>query len=270
MVCGRRPVIEALRAGRPVHKLWVAWGIGTRQEGIAGLLELARQRHVPVEEVSRERLDELAGDHHQGVAAWVTPRPYLTLEQLLDQVSATLAGQRTKGNLPQTRERLDVSWPPLVLALDEVQDPRNLGALLRTAEAAGVDAVLIPEHRSVGLTGAVAKTAAGAQEWLPVARVGSLTYALDQLKQAGLWVVGTAEEASQVVYDTDLSGPLVLVIGSEGSGLRQTVAARCDTVVRVPMLGHVESLNASVAGGVFLYEVVRQRLNRRNLHRQSG
>jgi 23S rRNA (guanosine2251-2'-O)-methyltransferase len=252
VIAGRRAVAEALRAGRALHKLLVAWGVQEQSQSMQQLLAAAQQRRVPVERVDRERLAEIAGTEHQGVVALAAVRPYHSLDDLMAALEEGFANWRS-------RRGGRIRGEPFLLALDEIQDPHNLGALLRTAEAAGVDAVLITERRSAGLTPAAVRAAAGAEEWLPVVRLPSLTYGLQQLKAAGLWVVGTSAEAVTTLYEADLTVPLVAVVGNEGRGMRRTVAQLCDLVVRLPMLGRVASLNASVAGGILLYEVLRQR-----------
>ncbi|MBE3576808.1 MAG: 23S rRNA (guanosine(2251)-2'-O)-methyltransferase RlmB [Limnochordales bacterium] len=252
VIAGRRAVAEALRAGRPLHKLLLAWGVQEQSKSVQQLLAEAERRRVPVERVDRERLSQLAGTEHQGVVALAAVRPYHTLDDLMAALAERFASWRS-------RRGGQIQGEPFLLALDEIQDPRNLGALMRTAEAAGVDAVLITERRSAGLTPAAARAAAGAEEWLPVVRLPSLTYGLQQLQAAGLWVVGTAPDAPTTPYEVDLTVPLVVVVGNEGRGMRRSIAQLCDVVVRLPMLGRVGSLNASVAGGILLYEVLRQR-----------
>lgn len=252
VIAGRRAVAEALRAGRPLHKLLIAWGVREKSKEVDYLLAEAARRHVPVERVDRERLAELAGTDHQGVVALAAVQPYLSLEDLMEALSSGFGEWRRRRGLP-------AAAPAFLVALDEIQDPQNVGAILRTAEAAGADGVLIPERRAAGLTAATARSAAGAQEWIPVVRVTSLPYALERLKSQGLWVVGTAADAPTSVYAADLTMPLVLVIGSEGKGLRRSTAGVCDLMVHLPMQGRIGSLNASVAAGIVLYEVVRQR-----------
>jgi 23S rRNA (guanosine2251-2'-O)-methyltransferase len=189
--------------------------------------------------VDRERLDAV-DPHHQGVAAEAAPFKYASLADLLPSLA-------------------DAATPPIVLALDSLQDPQNFGTLLRTAAAVGAAGVLIPEHRAVGVTPAVAKAAAGATEHLAVVQVGNLGRALEELKQAGLWVVGLDARAPRRYDAEDLSGPLVLVVGGEASGLGRLVRERCDLLVALPMAGSTESLNAATAGSIILYEAFRRR-----------
>jgi 23S rRNA (guanosine2251-2'-O)-methyltransferase len=207
----------------------------------ADLLPLAAERSVPLQKVPRERLDALA-DHHQGLVAEAAPYAYADFVDLLAAGRAAPA------------ER-----PPLLLAVDALQDPQNFGNLLRTGLAAGIAGVVLPERRSVGVTPAVGRASAGAIEHLRIARVVNLPRALRELKQAGLWVVGL-DAAGPEVYDrADLTVPLVVVVGSEGSGLGRLVAETCDLSLRLPMLGPIDSLNAAVAGSIVLYEALRQR-----------
>lgn len=236
---GRIPVLEALKAGREINKLLVAKG--AKEGSIREVLAMARRAGVVVQEVDRSRLDALAqGRNHQGVIALVAAHRYADVETILQRAEA--AGE-----------------DPLVLVLDGIEDPQNLGSLLRTADAAGVHGVIIPERRAVGLTETVAKVSAGAVEYVPVARVTNLARALDELKERGLWVVGTHQDAPELYHQARLTGPLAVVIGSEGKGMGRLVAGKCDFMVRLPMLGHVSSLNAAVAGAVLVYEIRRQR-----------
>jgi len=239
-VYGRNPVLESLKSGRTANKLLVARGAATGS--VREILALAREKKIPIQEVERKNLD-LAVDNanHQGVLLYLAAKDYVELENILEVAAE-------KGE------------PPFVLVLDEVGDPHNLGALLRTADAAGVHGVIIPKRRAVGLTGAVAKAAAGAIEFMPVARVANINQALDKLKKAGCWVVGADMSGSDYPYTTDLRGALALVIGGEHKGLGRLVGENCDVVVKLPMLGQVSSLNAAVAGSILMFEAVRQRI----------
>jgi 23S rRNA (guanosine2251-2'-O)-methyltransferase len=238
---GRRPVYEALRAGRRrVYKLMLAQGLQGKGGGVGQIVSMAQTTAVPLANIPRRELDRVVSNH-QGIIAEASPYPYADLGDLL-----SFAADRNE--------------PPLFLLLDLLQDPQNFGSLLRTAEAVGVHGVVIPQRRAVGVTPAVVSASAGAVEHLRVARVTNLARTLDELKGHDLWVAGleAAEEAE--LYDqTDLRGPLALVVGSEGSGLRRLVREKCDFLVRLPMIGRVASLNAAVAGSVALYEVERQR-----------
>ncbi|OLC28627.1 MAG: 23S rRNA (guanosine(2251)-2'-O)-methyltransferase RlmB [Armatimonadetes bacterium 13_1_40CM_64_14] len=240
---GRRAVLEALRAGRPLRKVLLTRAAhgGT----IRAILQEAKQHDIFVQFVDERRLDHLAqGAHHQGAIA-------LTSAKSLVSVDEILASARHRNQAP------------FVLVVEGVEDPANLGALIRTADGAGVHGIIIPRHRAVGLTPTVARTSAGALEHLPVAQVTNISRALDALKDARLWVVGADPAASTVHYDMRLLPPVALVLGGEGRGLSRLVRERCDALVRLPMRGRLSSLNVSVAGGILLYEVVRQ------LHTQS-
>ncbi len=238
-IWGRHPIAEALAAPGRVRRIWVARGV--REAGLADVLALAERQGVPVETAGRERLDQIArGANHQGIVASVAPWRYHDLDELL--ALAIQSGE-----------------PPLLLALDSVQDVHNLGALIRTAEAVGAHGVIVPEHRAAGVTPAVVKSSAGAIEHLLVAQVTNLARTLDQLKARGIWSVGLAGEAATPLDDVDLNRALVLVVGSEGKGLGRLVRERCDLLVRLPMRGQVNSLNAAVAGSIALYAAWRAR-----------
>jgi 23S rRNA (guanosine2251-2'-O)-methyltransferase len=241
ILAGRHPVLEALRSrARPIEEVLVEAEARDRHGDI---LTLARQGGVRCRRVPRMALTSLAGSsHHQGVVARVAPREYAELEDLLA--------------LPSAQEE-----PALFVALDQVQDPGNVGNLLRTAEALGAHGVVVPRHQAAGLTPHVARAAAGALEYVPMARVGNLAQALERLKQAGCWVVGAVAEgaAAREPWAVDLRGALVLVLGNESKGLRPLVVRTCDTLVRIPLTGRVESLNVAAAGAALLYEVRRQR-----------
>lgn len=240
LVYGRNSVLESLKSGRPVNKLLVARGAATGS--VREILALAREKKVPIQEVERKSLDAtLDNANHQGVLLYLAPKEYVELEAILNFA-------------------VEKGETPFILVLDEIGDPHNLGALLRTADAAGVHGVVIPKRRAVGLTGAVAKAAAGAVEYVPVARVANLNQALAKLKQHGCWVVGADMEGADFPYKVDLRGPLALVIGGEHKGLGRLVRENCDLVVKLPMLGHVSSLNAGVAGSILMYEALRQRV----------
>lgn len=236
---GLHSVLAALRR-RPVmvHTLWV--DAGRRDARMREILDAARSAGVIVEQVDGAALDRLCpGERHQGVVAECGTAESVTESDLPDLVART-------GN-------------SLLLVLDGVTDPHNLGACLRTADAAGVTAVVVPRDRAAGLTPAVRKVASGAAETVPFVQVTNLARTLDRLKQAGMWVVGTGDDAPQTLYQADLKGPLALVMGAEGQGMRRLTRERCDLLVRIPMQGTVSSLNVSVAAGVCLFEAVRQR-----------
>lgn len=238
MVAGRNAVMEALKGSRSVNKLMIA--NGSTEGSIKEIIAVAKEKGVNIQYWDRSKLDSIArGIRHQGVLAQVAPVQYAELEDIL-QVAK------------------DRNEPPFIVLLDELEDPHNLGAILRTADAAGVHGVLIPKHRSCPLSSTVAKTSAGAVEHVPVARVGNLVQTIKKLKQEGLWVAA-ADMDGKDYYDTDLTGPLLLIIGSEGQGVGRLVKEQCDFVVRIPMVGKINSLNASVAGSILMYEAMKQR-----------
>jgi 23S rRNA (guanosine2251-2'-O)-methyltransferase len=231
-------VLEALRGERPVRRVLLAAGVRPNP-AIAEALRLAGERGIAVAHLPATRLDAIS-PHAQGIAAEVASFPYRALEELLAAASRS-------------------EHAPLLLCLDGIQDPQNLGALLRTAEAAAVDGVVLPEHRAAGVTPAVVRASAGAAEHLAIARVTNLPRALATLKEAGLWVFGLSGDGDVGYTTARLDGPSALVIGGEGAGLGRLVRERCDQVLRLPMLGKVESLNAAVAASIVLYEALRQR-----------
>jgi len=237
IICGKQAIREALRAGRRVRRVLVA-GSARETAPLRDLLALAAERHVPVQTVERAALDRLA-DHHQGVAAEVEPYPYCDFAELLRATRA--------------------ATPPLYLVLDSLQDPQNFGTLLRTAAAVGVTGVVLPEHHAVGVTPGVRRASAGAVEHLRVARVTNLVRALEQLKAAGVWIVGLDAHAAKPYDAVDACGPTAVVVGSEEQGLRRLVRECCDFLVAVPMEPALDSLNAAVAGSLVLYAYYRQR-----------
>ena len=236
---GRNAVTEALRAGTAIDKLYIARGDTDRTLG--RLAAQARKAGVVVVEADRRKLDAMsATGAHQGVVAIAAAAAYASVEDLL-------AIARERGE------------PPLLVVCDEISDPHNLGAIIRTAECAGAHGVIIPKRRSAGLTAVVAKTSAGAVSYLPVARVPNIPQALKDLKDRGLWVFGAAAEGTTALYAADLKGPAAIVIGSEGDGMSRLVRESCDFLVSIPMKGKISSLNASAAAAILLYEAVRQR-----------
>ena len=240
VIAGRNSVGEALKSGRPLNKLLIAKG--ERQGSLRELAGIAKDKGILVQEVEPQRLAQLApGQRHQGVVAMASPVEYAEVEDIL-------AAAETKGEAP------------LLVVLDELEDPHNLGAVLRSVDAAGAHGVIIPKRRSCPLSTTVAKTSAGAVEYVPVARVANLAQTLDKLKKAGVWVAGCDMDGTENYFEASLKGPLALVIGGEGRGLGRLVKEHCDFLVRIPMQGHVNSLNASVACSLVLYEAVRQRL----------
>jgi len=241
---GLIPVLEALRVGhRRLEQITIA--DGARHERLHELLELARQQRVLVHRVPRAAVDRaLPGVTHQGVLARIAAADYRDADELLDELSAQVGTDNQ----------------PLILGLDAVEDPRNLGAILRTAECAGVGGVFIPERRAAGLTATVAKAAAGALEHVSVARVTNLVQLMEQLKQRNIWVIGAAADGTADYTEWDWTVPSALFLGGEGRGLHRLVRERCDALVRIPLRGRIESLNVSVAAGIILYEALRQRV----------
>ena len=237
VIFGRHPVLQALQAGRPLQRLLIARG--TQGAIIDQIFEQVRRARIPYDVVERAFLDRAAGTQHQGVVAYLAAHPYIDFDQVL-------AG-------------LDLEKAFLVF-LDGIQDPYNLGAIIRSAHAVGADAVIAPERGAAGLTGAVTKAAAGAIEYIPVCRVRNLQQALTRTREAGLWIMGLEEGGAHNFTELDYRGPCALVIGSESRGLRRLVRQNCDFQVKIPMgRQEIGSFNASVAAGLVLYEVFRQR-----------
>jgi len=244
LVYGLNAVLEAVRAGkRQIETIMILET--ARPDRVRSLLDLAREQRIPIHRVPRFDLDRSLGDvaSHQGVMARIAAARYADADQLLTSLEA----------------KIGTEDPPLVLGLDGIEDPRNFGSILRTAECAGVHGVFIPERRATGLTDVVAKVSAGALEYVPVARVTNLVRLIEELKERNIWVVGAAGDAQQLYTEWDWRLPVALVLGNEGEGLHRLVREHCDTLVRIPQCGKIESLNVSVAAGVLLYEVRRQR-----------
>jgi 23S rRNA (guanosine2251-2'-O)-methyltransferase len=243
LLYGVNPLLEALRAGgRLPSEIVVAEG--ARDERLRELIELARSRNVTVKRVSRTSIDRAIGNtHHQGVMARVAAARYADADDLLSSIA----------------DRVGSETEPLVVVLDGVEDPRNLGAILRTAECAGVDGVFVPERRAAGLTDAVAKASAGAIEHVPVSRATNLSRLIEQLKERNVWVVGAVADAAMNYTEWDWTRASAVVLGGEGAGLHRLVREKCDVLVRIPVRGKIQSLNVSVAAGIILYEVLRQR-----------
>lgn len=240
-LAGRNAVLEALKSERSINKLFVQQGQSTGS--IRELIALARDKKVMIEEVSASKLNALVKDvKHQGVVATVAPVNYAELEDVLALAKAK-------------------NQAPFLILLDELQDPQNVGAILRTANIAGAHGVLITKRRSCPLTGTVAKISAGAIEHTPVVQIGNVAQTLEQLQKQGLWVVGADMDGTADYFASDLTGPIVLVIGGEGKGLGRLVKEKCDILVKIPMFGQITSLNASVACGILAFDIVRQRLS---------
>jgi 23S rRNA (guanosine2251-2'-O)-methyltransferase len=239
IIAGRNSVLEALKAGRSLNKILIAKG--ERQGSIRDIFSQAKEQGLVIQEVEAAKLDQLAaGVRHQGVIALAAPVAYAEIDDILSAA-------------------YNKNEPPFLVLLDELADPHNVGAILRTADATGVHGVLLPKRRSCPLTQAVAKTSAGAIEHVPVARIGNVAQTLKGLKKQGLWVVGADMDGEKNYYEADLTGPVVIVVGSEGQGMGRLTREACDFVVRIPMKGKITSLNASVACSLLLYEILRQR-----------
>ena len=236
---GRNPVMEALRSGRPISKIYIS--AGEHQGSIREIIALAKESGIPVQTTETAKLEAMSlGVRAQGVVAMVSPVPYASVEEMI--LIAEKKNER-----------------PCLVLLDQLKDPQNLGAVLRTVDAAGAHGVLIPQRRSCQLSAAVAKASAGAIEYVKVAQIGNVAQTLEKLKKQGFWVVGADPDQGVSYHEVDLTGPVVLVIGDEGEGMARLTRERCDSLVKIPMRGKVQSLNASVASAILLYEMLRQR-----------
>ncbi len=244
ILIGVLPILEALRANaKRVEKILVAEG--GHEKRLHELLSLAKENRVPFQKVPRPNLSKFVepGANHQGIIAFTASADYYDGDKLLDEISA----------------KIEAGEKPLIVILDGIEDPRNLGAILRTAECAGVEGVFIPERRAVGLNETVAKSSAGATEYVKVAKVTNLNRLIEDLQSRGVWVVGTSFDTKTTYSDWDWNQPTALVMGSEGKGLHRLVAENCDMLLKIPMQGKIESLNVSVATGVILFEALRRR-----------
>ncbi len=241
MIFGRNPILEALASEREIDKIIVQKGV--KEGSIIKILSKAKAKGIVITEAEKTKLDELSeGEKHQGVVAYVAAHEYCDVEDILE-------------------EAYSKNEDPFILILDGIQDPHNLGAIIRTAHNAGVHGIIIPKRRAVGLTATVAKSAAGALEYMKIAKVSNIASTMKALKKQGIWIA-CADMDGKLVYDEDLTGPMAIVVGAEGEGISRLTKENCDYVVSVPMYGHVTSLNASVAVSVITYEVVRQRINK--------
>lgn len=238
LIGGRNPVAEVLRSGRSVYKIWMAEGV--KPAAITTILNLAKENKVIIQKVPKKKLDEMKVENHQGIIAQVAAYQYSTMDELFRRA----------------KERNEM---PFFLILDEIEDPHNLGSIMRTADCVGVHGIIIPKHRAVGLTHTVAKSSTGAIEHIPVVRVTNLSQTIESLKKEGLWVMAADLQKSRDYRELEADFPLALVIGSEGNGVSRIIAKHCDFIYRLPMVGHVTSLNASVAASLFLYEIYRKR-----------
>ncbi|MFQ8954294.1 MAG: 23S rRNA (guanosine(2251)-2'-O)-methyltransferase RlmB [Oscillospiraceae bacterium] len=238
IICGRNPVLEALRSGREIDRLFVAHGTGGGS--VTAIIAKCRAKGILIKEISPQKLDYYCGGaNHQGVAVMFASQEYATVDDMF-------ALAETRGE------------KPFLIICDEIEDPHNLGAIIRTAEATGVHGVIIPERRSASLNATVAKAACGALEYVPVARVTNIANTIDALKERGVWVFGADMDGDDYTK-TDFDTPCALVIGNEGKGIGALTAKKCDAILSLPMLGKINSLNASVAAGILMYEVVRSR-----------
>ena len=236
---GRNAVIELLKSDKTINKIMISKG--EKQGSINEIIRLAKQKNLIISEVDKNKLDQLTETgHHQGVIAFVSPIVYKEIDDILE-----IARERNEA--------------PFVIIADEIEDPYNLGALIRTAEIAGCHGLIIPKRRAVAVTEVVAKVACGATEHLAVARVNNINDAIAELKEKGLWIFGTDGSAKDLYYEQDMTGPMAIVIGSEGKGMSKLTMKNCDFLVKIPMKGHITSLNASVSGGIVIFEAVKQR-----------
>ncbi|WP_338752595.1 23S rRNA (guanosine(2251)-2'-O)-methyltransferase RlmB [Bacillus sp. FJAT-52991] len=237
-ISGRNPVLEALRSDREINKIWISEGA---QKGpVQQIIKMAKEQNVLVQFVPKQKVDQMSDENHQGVVASVAAYHYAELDDLF--AKAEQSGEA-----------------PFFLLLDEIEDPHNLGSIMRTADAVGAHGIIIPKRRAVGLTAAVAKASTGAIEYIPVVRVTNLARTMDELKERGLWIAGTDAKGTDDYRNFDGTMPLGLVIGSEGKGVSRLVKEKCDFLIQLPMAGGVTSLNASVAAGLLMYEVYRRR-----------
>lgn len=241
---GRNSVLELLESGKDVNKIFVTRG--EKHGSINKILGIAKERKIIVVEKDKKQMDEMAQEeNYQGVIAIVPPFEYVEISDILE-----VAKERNED--------------PFVIVLDGIEDPHNLGSIIRTAETAGVHGVIIPKRRAVSVNSTVNKASAGAVEHMKIARVTNISNAIEELKQAGLWVCGTAVDTNKYYYNQDLTGPLAIVIGNEGKGIGEKVKKNCDFLVKIPMKGKVQSLNASVSTGIVVYEAVKQRIRKEN------
>lgn len=239
IIFGRQPVLEALKSGTPIEKILILFS--TKGSAIDRIRTLAKQRGVPITEANKQRFRELAEDSTtQGVVAIVSSQASVELDDLLK-----IAKEKNE--------------PPFLLILDELEDPHNVGALIRTAECAGVHGVIMAKHHSPSVGQTIAKTSAGASAHMPIAKVTNIAQTLEELKQSGIWIIGAAMEGDRLYYEADYKGPIAIVVGNEGRGIRRLVKEKCDFLVRIPLYGKIESLNASVAGALVLFEAARMR-----------
>jgi len=240
LIVGRNAVVEALKAGRSINKIFISNNI-ERHAVVAEIIHLAKQKGIIVEYIEKRYLDNVSKNvPHQGVSATASPKKYTDVDDLIDE--AKQKGQE-----------------PFLVILDGIEDPRNLGAIIRTCDASGVHGVIIPKRRAVQVTETVDKTSAGAVEHMAIARVTNINNTLDDLKEKGFWITGLSEDAEKNYTELDYKGPIAIVVGGEGNGISHLTKEKCDFLAKIPMKGKISSLNASVAAAIVFYEVVRQR-----------
>ncbi|BDR68363.1 23S rRNA (guanosine(2251)-2'-O)-methyltransferase RlmB [Clostridium tetani] len=240
LIIGRNAVVEALESHKTLESILISKG--NNKGTINKIISLAKENRIPIKTVDKKKLDEISeGENHQGVAAYTTPYKYYSVEEILES---------SKGKAP------------FILILDEIQDPHNFGAIIRTAEVFGVDGIIIPKRRSVGITPIVYKSSVGAVEHVKIAKVNNINSTIDFLKENNIWIYGADMATDRYIYSENLKGPIALVVGSEGKGISKLTKEKCDILVKIPMSGQINSLNASVAGGIVMYEISRQRLER--------
>lgn len=240
---GRNAVIELLKSGKPINKLYILKG--ERQGSINEIIKIAKRSKNVIVEVDKNKLDSLSETkHHQGVIAFVSPVEYKELDDIF-----ALAKERNED--------------PFIIIADEIEDPHNLGALIRSAEGAGCHGIIIPKRRAVGVTEIVVKTSVGATQYVPVVRVNNINETIRELKDRGVWIVGTDGNADKLYYEQDLTGPIAIIIGSEGRGMNSLTMKNCDYLVKIPMMGKITSLNASVSGGIIMFEALKQRIQKK-------
>lgn len=236
---GRNPVIEVLKSGREIEKILISEG--NNVGSINKIIGICKDKNIIIQNVPKSKLDSMSETKsHQGVIAIVSAHKYSSIEDMF--------------NLAEKRNE-----KPFIIILDEIEDPHNLGSIMRSAECVGAHGIIIPKRRAVGLTSVVAKTSAGAIEYIPVAKVSNISYAIDELKEKGLWIYGADMDGEGYYYEKDLKGSIGLVVGAEGKGMSRIVKEKCDFIVQIPMKGKVSSLNASVAASIIMYEILKQR-----------
>lgn len=237
-IIGRNPVLEVLKTEKEIEKIYIAKG--ELKGSIKKIINIAKDKNIVIQYVDKKKLNQIAqGVNHQGVAALVTPYDYSSIDDILNKARET-------------------NKPPFIVILDGIEDPHNLGAIVRTAECAGVHGIIIPKRRAASVTETVYKSSAGAVEHMLIAKVSNISTTIDRLKKEGLWIYGADAAGENYYFDTNLKGPVALVIGSEGKGLSKLVKEKCDFLIKIPMFGKVSSLNASNAASILIYEVVRQ------------